>query len=157
MKTCELCVFVVKVFETRSKEPQVPATPSLNAVFAYVDAHRAQFLARLIDYLRRPSISAHGVGIAEVADHIAGQLQQLGLDTRIMPTARWPMVLGQRLASPDYVFTNILGVPAFVVPYANADEANHAPNENMEVERFFRGIKTGAAMLAHLGAMRKAR
>ncbi len=54
---------------------------------------------------------------------------------------------------PDYVFTKLLGVPAFVVPYANADEANHAPNENLEVERFVMGIKTGAAMLAELGAM----
>ena len=53
---------------------------------------------------------------------------------------------------PEYVFTKILGVPAFTVPYANADEANHAPNENIEVERFFMGIKTGAAMLAYLGA-----
>jgi acetylornithine deacetylase/succinyl-diaminopimelate desuccinylase-like protein len=56
---------------------------------------------------------------------------------------------------PEYVFTKLLGLPAFTVPYANADEANHAPNENIEVERFFRGIKTGAAMLAALGAMRR--
>ncbi|HEX6818756.1 MAG TPA: M20/M25/M40 family metallo-hydrolase [Ktedonobacterales bacterium] len=55
---------------------------------------------------------------------------------------------------PDYVFTKILGVPAFVTPYANADEANHAPNENLEVERFYKGIKTGVAVLAELGAMR---
>jgi acetylornithine deacetylase/succinyl-diaminopimelate desuccinylase-like protein len=54
---------------------------------------------------------------------------------------------------PDYVFTKILGIPAFTVPYANADEANHAPNENMEVERFYMGIKTGAAMLAYLSVM----
>ena len=53
---------------------------------------------------------------------------------------------------PDYVFTKVLGIPAFGVPYANADEANHAPNENLEVERFYMGIKTGAAMLAYLGA-----
>lgn len=52
---------------------------------------------------------------------------------------------------PDYVFTKILGKPAFVVPYANADEANHAPNENLEVVRFIDGIKTGAALLAELG------
>lgn len=52
---------------------------------------------------------------------------------------------------PDYVFTKILGVPAFVTPYANADEANHAPNENMEIWRFITGIKTGAAVLATLG------
>ncbi|HEU5014526.1 MAG TPA: M20/M25/M40 family metallo-hydrolase [Roseiflexaceae bacterium] len=57
---------------------------------------------------------------------------------------------------PDYVFTKMLGVPAFVVPYANHDEANHAPNENMEVERFFAGIKTSAALLAYLGAMPRA-
>ncbi len=54
---------------------------------------------------------------------------------------------------PDYVWTQILGVPAFIVPYANADEANHAPNENLEVERFIGGIKTGAAMLTLLGRM----
>ena len=52
---------------------------------------------------------------------------------------------------PDYVFTKILGIPAFGVPYANADESNHAPNENLEIERFYMGIKTGAAMLAYLG------
>jgi len=54
---------------------------------------------------------------------------------------------------PDYVFTKILGLPAFGTPYANPDEANHAPNENLEVERFIRGIKTGAALLANLGNM----
>ena len=52
---------------------------------------------------------------------------------------------------PDYVFTKILGVPAFTIPYANADEANHAPNENLEVRRFILGIKTGVAMLSYLG------
>ena len=52
---------------------------------------------------------------------------------------------------PDYVFTKILGIPAFGVPYANADESNHAPNENLEIERFYMGIKTGAAILAYLG------
>jgi acetylornithine deacetylase/succinyl-diaminopimelate desuccinylase-like protein len=54
---------------------------------------------------------------------------------------------------PDYVFTKILGIPDFTVPYANADEANHAPNENLELARFIRGIKTGAAMLTYLGQM----
>ncbi len=54
---------------------------------------------------------------------------------------------------PDYVFTKILAIPAFGVPYANPDEANHAPNENLEVERFFAGIRTGAAVLSQLGAM----
>lgn len=56
---------------------------------------------------------------------------------------------------PDYVFTKILGVPAFGTPYANPDERNHAPNENLEVERFIKGIKTGAALLVALGEVDK--
>jgi acetylornithine deacetylase/succinyl-diaminopimelate desuccinylase-like protein len=55
---------------------------------------------------------------------------------------------------PDYVFTKILKKPAFVVPYANADQANHAPNENLRLDLFFEGIRTGAALLAKLGAMK---
>jgi acetylornithine deacetylase/succinyl-diaminopimelate desuccinylase-like protein len=55
---------------------------------------------------------------------------------------------------PDYVFTKILGVHAFVVPYGNADEANHAPNENLTLECFYNGIRTGAAILSYLGLTR---
>jgi len=51
---------------------------------------------------------------------------------------------------PDAVFTKILGLPSFLVPYANADERNHAPNENIEVARVFKGIRTAAALLAYL-------
>ncbi len=64
----------------------------------------------------------------------------------------WLPAMGGSL--PEYVWTRILGVPAFVTPYANADEANHAPNENIEVERFFAGIRTGAALLTLLGERR---
>jgi acetylornithine deacetylase/succinyl-diaminopimelate desuccinylase-like protein len=56
---------------------------------------------------------------------------------------------------PDYVFTKILGVPAFGVPYANADEGNHGPNENLELDRFIKGVKTGAAMVTSLAMMGK--
>jgi acetylornithine deacetylase/succinyl-diaminopimelate desuccinylase-like protein len=56
---------------------------------------------------------------------------------------------------PDYVFTKILGLPAFGTPYANADEANHAPNENIEIELFHAGIRTGAALLDRLGRMER--
>lgn len=52
---------------------------------------------------------------------------------------------------PEYAFTKTLGIPCFGVPFGNPDEANHAPNENLEVERFHRGIKTGIAILEELG------
>lgn len=53
---------------------------------------------------------------------------------------------------PSYLFTGTLECPTLVVPYANADEANHAPNENLELERFFAGIRSGAAILCEIGA-----
>jgi hypothetical protein len=39
--------------------------PTLHDVLAHVEGHRNAFLDRLFDYLRRPSTSAQGVGIAE--------------------------------------------------------------------------------------------
>lgn len=53
---------------------------------------------------------------------------------------------------PDEVWTRTLGLPSFLVPYCNADERNHAPNENMELERFFAGIRTAASLLAELAS-----
>ena len=31
-------------------------------IYTYIDMHRQEYLARLLDYVRRPSISAHGIG-----------------------------------------------------------------------------------------------
>jgi len=75
-------------------------TPDLNDFFAYIDEHSEMFLQRLIEYLRRPSISAYGEGIGEVADYIAGVMRQMGLVVRIMPTDGWPMVFGEYRARP---------------------------------------------------------
>lgn len=54
---------------------------------------------------------------------------------------------------PGYAFTKILGIPAFVTPYANPDEANHAPNENLTLDCFYSGLRTGAALLHELGQL----
>jgi len=44
-----------------------------------------------------------------------------------------------------------LASPVYGIPFANADERNHAPNENMEVDRFLRGISGAAGVLLALG------
>jgi acetylornithine deacetylase/succinyl-diaminopimelate desuccinylase-like protein len=59
----------------------------LSDLFASVDQYRQEFLDRLIDYVRRPSISAYGQGIGEGAAYIASVMNQLGLQARILPTA----------------------------------------------------------------------
>lgn len=56
---------------------------------------------------------------------------------------------------PDYVWTKILGVPSLIVPYANADEANHSPNENLVIENFYNGIKCTCDVLKSIGQMKK--
>ena len=44
-----------------------------------------------------------------------------------------------------------MGMPAVGVPYANADQANHSPNENFRLDCFMDGIKTSAQVLFDLG------
>jgi acetylornithine deacetylase/succinyl-diaminopimelate desuccinylase-like protein len=81
----------------------------------------------------------------------AGPVRKAVLAARGVEPLLYPTIGG---SLPDYVFTKILGIPSFVVPYANADEANHAPNENLEIERFIDGIRTGCALLSELGKLR---
>jgi acetylornithine deacetylase/succinyl-diaminopimelate desuccinylase-like protein len=73
------------------------ADPRLAAIFTHIDTQRDRFVERLIDYVRHPSISAHNVGIREVAEILVGMLTGLGLDTRLIPTAGHPMVVARWL------------------------------------------------------------
>jgi acetylornithine deacetylase/succinyl-diaminopimelate desuccinylase-like protein len=41
-------------------------------------------------------------------------------------------------------------MPALLLPLGNVDEANHAPNENLVLERFYQGIAISAATLLAL-------
>ena len=70
--------------------------PNLSDVFTYIDQHKQTFLNRLMEYLRQPSISAHGIGIAETAAFLVDLLNGIGLEARTIETAGWPMVFAQR-------------------------------------------------------------
>src|SRR5262245_12160918 len=76
-------------------------TPDLSDVFAHIEANRQPFIERLIDYVRRTSISAHGLGIAEAADFLMALLGGLGLETELIPTAGWPVVVARRSDVPS--------------------------------------------------------
>lgn len=52
---------------------------------------------------------------------------------------------------PDYVWTKILEVPSIIMPYANFDQRNHAPNENIEIDYFLNGIKCICYVIQALG------
>ncbi len=57
----------------------------------------------------------------------------------------FPRIIG---SGPDYLFTDRLGLPSVIVPYANADSGQHAPNENLVVDQFIKGIKTSATIFS---------
>jgi len=44
--------------------------------------------------------------------------------------------------------------PIYIIPYAQPDENNHAPNENMMTEWLFKGIKTSIILLQKLSEIK---
>ncbi|QFU84679.1 M20/M25/M40 family metallo-hydrolase [Natronorubrum aibiense] len=54
---------------------------------------------------------------------------------------------------PTYVFADALDVPCLVIPYANEDENNHAPDENIALSCFRAGCRTTAALLTELATI----
>lgn len=51
---------------------------------------------------------------------------------------------------PTYVFADVLDVPCVTVPYANSDENNHSPDENLAIDCFEKGVRTTAYALDEL-------
>lgn len=51
---------------------------------------------------------------------------------------------------PGASISSGLGIPLVSIPYATADENNHAPNENLGIDIFRKGIRTTAALLYQL-------
>ena len=113
--------------------------------------------AKIRAHLRR-----HGFGDIEMrrhgamapsrtpVDHVYGQAVIRAV------TKAWgrpPVVLPNLGGSiPDWLFTQVLGVPSVWVPYAPHDEANHAPNESTTVDGFLNGIRSTAAALFEIAA-----
>ena len=77
------------------------------------------------------------------------------LDVEIVDDAvDGPIVLTPSLGGslPLVVFSEILGAPPIVVvPIANHDNNQHAPNENLRLGNLGQGIEIYAALLARLG------
>jgi len=66
------------------------------------------------------------------------------------PPVRLPALGG---GLPDHIWTKIVGVPSIGVPYSNADCHNHAPDENISLDCFYKGIHASAQVMHELGEM----
>lgn len=51
---------------------------------------------------------------------------------------------------PMYLFQQPAGTPAIILPIANHDDAQHAPNENLRLQNLWSGIEAFAALFAAL-------
>jgi acetylornithine deacetylase/succinyl-diaminopimelate desuccinylase-like protein len=112
-------------------------------VYAKLEAHVAR---------HAPGVELHRQGSMEpsrtpmdspfTAPIRAAMAAAQGTDPLLVP------VLGGSL--PLHVFTGVLGLPTFGIPLGNPDQANHAPDENLDLDRFHTGIRTAAAVLAKL-------
>lgn len=113
----------------------------------------------VIDAIRR-HMDDNGFGHIELTSIVAQPASKTSLDHPLATAVaaavtegfgKEPMLVpGLGGTTPEYVFTKLLGMPAFCVPYAPNDESNHAPNESTKVSLFLAGIKTTAALLTKL-------
>lgn len=67
----------------------------LRRVYAHIEAHRAEHLERVRAFLRQPSISADGTGIAEMVWLLVARLREIGMKVEIIETPGHPVVYGE--------------------------------------------------------------
>ena len=72
----------------------------MREIYKYVDEHRGRFLDELFLLLRQVSISAQNQGVKECAQLLQRQMEEIGIPTRILPTAGHPVVFGEIKAQP---------------------------------------------------------
>jgi len=72
-----------------------PYTGDHTAIYEYIDSNLDAHIAALQRWLRQPSISAQSVGIAEMAEMLRGDLENLGFaEAELVPTDGHPGVWG---------------------------------------------------------------
>ncbi len=53
--------------------------------------------------------------------------------------------------APDYLWTNILELPAIQVRWCDADSGNHAPNEKLAIDTYIKGIECTSRVIRIIG------
>lgn len=61
----------------------------------HLSLNRASYLEGLKEFVSIPSVSAKGTGMTECAEWLAKAMQELGIETEILPTAGSPAVYGE--------------------------------------------------------------
>ena len=115
-------------------------TDIYNKIVKHVQKHAPDIEVKFVAAMEpsRTSADLEVVKVITDAVHLAYQQEPL-----IQPR------LGSSL--PDYVWTKILEVPSIIMPYANFDQRNHSPNENIVIDNFLKGINCTCHVIHTLG------
>src|SRR5436305_13784794 len=79
---------------------QGTSTMTIDRVDAYLEGHRGEFEEQLKALLRIPSVSAqpdHDADTRRAAEFVRDDLRRSGIAAELVPTARHPIVYGERL------------------------------------------------------------
>jgi len=68
---------------------------ALEKVHGHIEGHFDEHLERVKAFVRQPSISADGEGMAEMAELVAAQIREAGGEAEIVPTPGYPVVYGE--------------------------------------------------------------
>jgi acetylornithine deacetylase/succinyl-diaminopimelate desuccinylase-like protein len=83
-------------------------------------------------------------------DHPAADVVERAVEVAFgREVARVPSLSG---TTPDWVFTKLLGLPTFMVPFGPVDENHHGPNESMKTSLLLGGIRSVATLIELLSA-----
>lgn len=66
----------------------------MSDIYAHIDARFDRHLDRVRAFVRQPSISGEGTGMAEMAELVRDTIRGLGGSAEIAPTPGWPVVYG---------------------------------------------------------------
>src|SRR5579875_1945318 len=68
---------------------------SLEPVLAWITDHQQDAITDLQQFCRQPSVSTQNLGMREMSELVARNLKALGATTTVIPTAGFPVIVGQ--------------------------------------------------------------
>jgi acetylornithine deacetylase/succinyl-diaminopimelate desuccinylase-like protein len=134
----------------------VPGDASVKLEALLVPDQKPQRIIELI----RAHLAQHGLGNEDVEIMFSMEPSRTPPDhPMVKPLAGalkrvWdeePVVMNRFASYSPYYLFDQLGIPGFYMAYAQPDQSNHAPNENLDLRYFRNGILTSIAVLDQFG------
>lgn len=112
----------------------------------------------------RSHLEKHGFGDIQVERFMGLPWTKTPLECKYVPMVEQAMreayedepiifpMLG--CSAPFYVFSDLMGIPWMMLPIGNADQNEHAPNENMVLDCMSKGIQMGMELIAGMGKIK---